>query len=230
MRKPLLWISVPPLLLLMAWTALWLRQWQFRRHAEQLHADVLNLHINGTTKADAESLVHRWQHWSTTVVQCKKSSDCEYIIELNNQLPDAPQFVYEDSPHVISRMFDHLGLRSSRASARVLISQGTVSEKSLGLDVSLPTSMWHRNQTYWPALEAGFIERDQPGLHSSDGASDHHYIHYRRIRLEALFTTEESEATQRAFTDLRFECITRWRPCLREDQIAPGIWQLLKTD
>jgi hypothetical protein len=68
-----------------------------------------------------------------------------------------------------------------------------------------------------------FSEREALGVPDPEFQSvpPQHELHMRRIRLEAIFTPNESEAERKALTDFHFDCITRWHPCEAIAELVP---------
>jgi hypothetical protein len=142
---------------------------------------------------------------------------------MNDFLFDAPDFVYEEGPHIGARILDHVGLRNSRVFGGFNIAHGVVTSRTFGMSVTLPFRDWGVPQSYWPSLDAMFSERETLGEPDPESQSvpPQHELHQRRIRLEALFTPKESLVERQALMDFRFDCITQWYPCHTREELVP---------
>jgi hypothetical protein len=223
MRRVALWTSRFLILIFIAWLAAEGLQWMFRRRAQRLLADIKGLELNRSNWSDAQRLMRRWGGWGKWYGDCN-AQDCQYSINLNETLPDSPQFVYEGGPHIGGRILGHVGLRSTRVSAGFHVAKGVVTNKSFGMEVALPIRDWMTSDgVYWPSLDVGSSESatlrdDNPHFHAS--RPNRSFVQ-RRITLEANFTPEESPEERAALMDFRFDCITRWSPCLSRAEILP---------
>ena len=223
MRKPYPLIASLLILLVVVWGAARYRQLIFRRKAEALFVDIKSLELQRSTWSDAQMLVTRWGRSGTSNGDCNAPAGCTYRIEIDDWLFDGPEFVYQEGPHIGARILDQVGLRNSRAFAEFNIARGVVTTRTFGMSVTLPFRDWGIPLSYWPSLDASFSEREALGVSDpvSGGMPPLHTLHMRRIRLEALFTPQESMAEQKALMDFRFDCITQWHPCESRAEIMP---------
>ena len=223
MRKLFVWASIIIVFVVVIWAAAEGRQWLFRHRAQRLLAEIKALDLNRSTWSDAQGLMHRWGRWGQWYGDCN-AQNCQYTVNMDDQLPDAPQFVYEDGLHVIARLLDHVGLRSSEASASFNVTHGVVTNKSFRMDVGLPFRDWGvPNGTYWPLLEAQVSEAatlryDNPHYRAS---RPNHAFVQRRILRDASFTPEESLEEQTALMDFHLDCVTHWSPCRSRAELLP---------
>ncbi len=196
----------------------------FRKRAESLLADIKTLELNHSTWADAQRPATRWGRWGHWYDTCN-AEDCSYSIHISDELFDAPQFAYEEGPHIGARILDHVGLRSTEVSGGFHVIHGVVTNKDFRMIVPLPARDWITSEgVYWPSLAVAFRERAK-----LDYYSDRHFRSTRpnrvlvqaRIILEAYFTPEETPEEQAALTDFRFDCITQWSPCSSRAQLFP---------
>lgn len=232
MRRVALGIRAILVFLVIVWLAAQGRQWLFRTRSERLLADIKALNLNHSTWSDAQRMMDRWGKWGYWQGDCN-AQHCEYTIDLDDLLPDAPTFVYVDGLHIVARVFDHLGLRSSWASARFTVVQNVVTNKSFRMSVALPFRDWGvPNGTYWPSLDAEFSEAaklsfDNP--HYRDVRPNHAFVQ-RRILLRTGFTPEETPEEQAALMDLRLDCVTRWFPCRSRSELSPRAEQEMQME
>jgi hypothetical protein len=218
------WASGILIVMFVLWLAAQCRQRIFRKRAEALLSDIKALELNHSTWSDSQRLMTRWGKWGHVYDTCD-AEDCYYSINIGDELIDAPQFVFEEGPHIGARILDRVGLRSAQVTAGFHVIHGLVINKDFRVSVALPARNWTTpDGTYWPELAAGFRERsklDHPNPHFRSSHPNRELI-LRRIILEAVFTPEESPEEQSALTGFRFDCITRWSPCLKWAELYPG--------
>jgi hypothetical protein len=222
MRKASFWILSLSVLLFTAWGMAQLRQNIFRRRAEALYSDINAIEVQHSTASDAHKFMTRWRQWGTSDGDCDAPKGCRFNVDIDDWLFDVPDFVYQDGPHIGARILDHVGLRNSRVSGGFTITNGIITAKEFGMRVALPFGEWQKEQSYWPLLEAKFLEHETLGPPYPDFHAQH-VIYMRRIQLETVFTPQESSAERQVLTDFRFNCITQWHPCYARAEIAPGL-------
>lgn len=223
MRKLSIWTLRIFILAFALWAAAQGRQWLFRHRAEKLLADIKALELNRSTWADAQKLMNKWGSWGSWYGECTAQS-CQYSIDMNDWLPGGPQFVYENGPHITTRLLDHLGLRSSDVSAGFNVVQGVITNRHFRMDVALPFRDWGvPNGTYWPSLEDEFSEAATLRYDNSNfrASRPNRAFARRRILLEVAFTPEESSEEKIALMNFNMDCINRWSPCCSPLALLP---------
>lgn len=208
-------------------------QWLFRIRAKALLEDIKSLQVGRGSWTDAQRFMNRWGGWGGWYGNCT-AENCEYSIQIHHLSLTAPQFVFEEGPHLGARTLELLGLRSSSVFARFAILNGKVTSKGFGMSVALPVNRWitpekgfwlkdEIGSTYWPSIDAGSFEGitlRNSVFYDTSKHPNRTFI-MRRIRLEASFTSEESPEERAALMDFRFDCLTRWTPCMSRKEILP---------
>lgn len=221
------------LVLVIGWLALIASQWQFRRRAEMLLADVKSLELSRSSNVDVQKLMTRWGTSSDTYTDCSEG-DCRYSILISHLSPYYPPFVLEEGPHLVTRALEFAGLRGSEVKASFSVEHGTLVSKEFDIDVPLPLSQWlgpkghfwlksEIGSVYWPSLDVASVESSRM-RYSTPSQNDEHLNRgfvQARIRLVANFTPAESVQEQSALMDFRFDCITRWRACSSRGELLP---------
>lgn len=226
----LVWAFLSLIILLLVLEA---RQWLFRAQAEALLEDIKSLELNRSNWSDAQKIMKRWGKWGGWYERCD-AGDCSYSIRIRHLSLVDPEFVLLEGPHIGARALEVVGLRSAEVYAQIHVVHGVITNKGFGLEVALPVSRWitpggrfwlkpEIGSTYWPSLDAAFFEAAKLRNYSPYTFAGHPNRSFiqRRIRLEASFTPEESAEEQVALTDFRFDCITRWTPCISRAELLP---------
>jgi hypothetical protein len=218
------------------------RQWLFRMRAESLLADIKSLNVDRSSWADAQTLMTHWGRWGGWYGSCS-DRDCSYNIRIYHLPLVYPAFVFEDGPHLTTRILELSGLRSAAVTASFHVVHGVVREKGFGMSVALPVSKWitpksgfwltdRIGSTYWPSLDVASFEGTKlRGANPSTVAKhpNRGFIQRRTI-LEASFTPEEIPAERAALTDFHFDCITRWVACSSLEELLPRAEEEFKAD
>jgi len=202
-----------------------------RWRAEKLLVEIQSLQVNHSTWADVEPLLARWKKIGEISKNCAPD-DCVYEVIFRHVLPPSLRGYTDNGvQNYLPRVINRIGLRSvAGVIGGFTVKSGVVTQRSFAEIVSLPVRVWFdRGGAYVPDLSVGSSEKDQ------FNRFDRHFYPYRTARnmkgpygLIVTFLPQEQAGIRTALMDFRLYCITRFSPCLSEEEILPEGAKLLQ--
>jgi hypothetical protein len=226
----------------------------FRYRAEHLLADMQAIALHKTGWAQAQAVMHRWGAWEHYDGACT-ATNCKYAITLYDASCSAARLDESNWREKAERFFLYspvyrwLGGRPATFYAAFIVQDGTIWRTFLHFMVEVPPHTFALDDEWGYSLMATAQSRSSlngnriMGSHwilgGDDQLADHPYYKGGRpggceicMSAEVTYSISTPQDEIRRLTAFNFDCLTRWWPCLRVEDILPASrpWHLYYLD
>lgn len=226
-----------------------LLQWR----AERLLGDLQAIELHKTTWSEAQILMRRWGAWGQYVGTCT-AENCRYTITLNNwemlrflaQLRWTQKFLPK---FLDSQVGQWLGGRSVHCNAGFIVQDNTVWRTTYGCLVNVPAQTGDEGDLGYGLIAMaqsrsslnrfGRSKESHWILGSDEQLAEHPYYKAGRpggceicMAVEVTYSVFTPQDEVRRLTSFDLSCISRWRPCVRVEDLLSSAkpWHLYRFE
>jgi len=211
-----------------------------RHHAEQLMADMHQIHLYRSTWADAQRLITRWGAWGHYDGICT-AAECRYQITLTDISDSKFGWLMQ---HGGLRIYSLFGGRASRLFVSFTVQDGTIWRETAAITVTASPRMLSPDGEFPLTLIVQTKSRQRLRssgddwwiMGSDDQLADHPYYKAGRpggckINCEeavVTYSTRTPSAEIDRLTSFNFSCLTQFSSCMELEQLLPAAkdWHL----
>ena len=218
-----------------------------RHRAERLIPDVQRLEVGKSSWADLQGIMARWGKYGHYDGTCN-NRECHYEINLTDTLgaiafdiQKMPSGLrYSAFPLALAVWYVHwnavdieatIDLEGDRVSGWRLLWVSAVPE-GIGSE-----ARHYRDGPYELLVSATAVQRASPYLQEWPMPDWHPGYSVREpsgctncISIRSEFDPTSSIHIRRSLSNFNLDCVTRWKPCTVESDIAPGAWNTLQEE
>jgi hypothetical protein len=204
-------------------------QYLLRRRAERLQSDIRSLELRKSTYADARKVIDRWWNDAREDGPCR-ADWCDVEITFSD-------FAWRHSEYnvnapAVHKMLRRFGARPASVQAGIRVRNNLVLGKRIAGFIEGPCAD-SEGQTFCTmimgaattgkhhAVDVRHPEYDVEAPSGCDGPC---------VDVGVVFSPYARAEDVRRLTDVNFGCITRWRPCEREEDILPTAWTEARSE
>lgn len=207
-----------------------------RHRAEKLHAEIVALQLHPGTFADIQRLQKEWGRFGHYDGECTQHH-CIYTIILRDFLSAHDTNFEKPVPTWLENFFSWLGGRRVFAGGDIHVRDNRMWGENFDLSIGVSekdTSLFRAaRRDKWLTLFVGITSGPRMFTPSEMVHSDALARGYRIgflgsctgcIGAQISITPQATRSDIQWLTYVNFSCITRWQPCLDEDELLPKAW------
>jgi hypothetical protein len=220
-------------------------EWRTRHRTEKLIAEMYGLRVGQTTSQDAQSLFNRWNGMRRDYGPSCVANGCSYLFVIDDPSAQLLHKVCPGSFQCIDDMLWLAGvLHANLPSARLELEfeNGVLAEASVAVTTAVPKGAGPtsdaKDVTPYSSgsyeLIGNSIQRRGDRFSPFGAGFEGHFTVIKPncmncMALDGNYTPEATRDEIEPLLAFNLSCMTQWKPCTVEKDIAPALWALYSS-
>ncbi len=225
-----------------------IQQHILRWRAERLLADIREIQMGKSTWADAQRLMVKWGAWGSYTGACS-SQRCNYRVTMQDPFRGMQAYVYDEQGFRILRdqrrccgwfkpIYHLLGGRFAVVIGLIQVRNGIIWTKSFVVEIATSPDVYkpHNDSAMGSeplVADAEGVTHFQSQFEISPSHPEYHVYAggcTGCVLASSLFTPRVGAETMDKLLDINLACLTRWKECMKQEEIMPQVYRLAKSE
>jgi hypothetical protein len=216
--------------------------WQARRRTEKLIGEMYQLKVGQTTLKDAQGLVERWSKWKTSYGPDCERDRCEYSFVVDDSFGHTAEWLCGGGwvrTRMMFRMANLLHAHLPSATLDIQFDKQILTNARIRVTTHVPKDVppGANAEEYFPLFSADYelLVHVQQRLKLDEfyRFREKHPGHFVArppdgcegcVGIDAFYSPEATHQELERLLAFNLSCMTKWKPCEVQNDIAPVLW------